>query len=55
MAIKDSTQKSDKKCYNRPRMDRHGYVDEVTRKGGMDVTDVPQGTPVDGDITNVAS
>ena len=44
-----------KRAYIAPRLTNHGDIDEVTQKGGSTTTDVPQGTPVDGDITNVAS
>ena len=50
--IKD---RSRKKPYNRPQLVDHGDIDEVTQKGGHNSTDVPMGTPVDGDIGNVAS
>ena len=50
--IKD---RSGKKPYNRPQLVDHGDIDEVTQKTGHSVTDVPIGTPVDGDIGNVAS
>lgn len=50
--IKD---RSSKKKYNAPELTSHGDIDEVTQKGGETTTDVPIGTPVDGDISNVAS
>ena len=46
---------SRRKVYARPRLINHGDVNEITRQGGHSRTDVPQGTPTDGDITNVAS
>ena len=46
---------SSKKKYSVPELTCHGDIDEVTQKGGSTVTDVPEGTPVDGDIGNVAS
>ena len=49
--IKD---RSSKKPYNRPQLIDHGDIDEVTQKTGHSLTDVPIGTPVDGDIGNVA-
>jgi len=48
-------ERSGKKCYASPRLVSHGDVDKITEQGGHSVTDVPQGTPVDGDITNVAT
>ena len=50
--IKDQ---SSKKRYSAPELTCHGDIDEVTQKGGETTTDVPIGTPVDGDISNVAS
>ena len=46
---------SSKKKYSAPELTCHGDIDEVTQKGGSTTTDVPIGTPVDGDIGNVAS
>ena len=45
----------DKKGYIAPQLVRHGDVDEITKKGGADFVDMPIGTPVDGDISNVVS
>ena len=44
-----------KKVYSSPLLVIHGDLRKITRKGGRDFTDVPEGTPVDDDITNVAS
>ena len=46
---------SSKKRYSKPQLIRHGDVEEITRSGGFDFVDVPMGTPVDGDISNVVS
>ena len=47
--------RSPKKKYVVPELTDHGDIGEVTQKGGSTTTDVPMGTPVDGDIGNVAS
>ena len=44
-----------KKRYIIPRLVSHGDVGEKTLRGGADNTDVPIGTPVDGNIGNAAS
>ena len=47
--------RSTKMSYSKPQLNRHGDVDEITKKSGFDFVDMPIGTPVDGDVTNVAS
>ena len=47
--------RSGKKRYASPRLVSHGDVDKITQQGGHSFTDVPQGTPVNGDISNVAT
>ena len=53
--IDPTKRKRNKKGYSSPELTKSGNIDEVTQKGGSTTTDVPQGTPVDGDISNVAS
>lgn len=48
-------ERSNKKPYVSPRLVDQGNIDDLTRRGGSSVTDVPIGTPVDDDISNVAS
>ena len=50
--IKDQ---SKKKRYSAPKLVLHGDVDELTKRGGSSMTDMPIGTPIDDDISNVAS
>ena len=40
-----------KKQYGAPTLKCLGDIVELTQKAGQDRTDVPQGTPVDGDIS----
>ncbi|QJQ94019.1 MULTISPECIES: hypothetical protein [Halomonadaceae] len=43
-----------KMAFEQPRIERVGTVGEITLQGGaIQVTDVPQGTPVDGNLDNV--
>ncbi len=44
-----------KKRYTSPRLVSRGDIDDLTRRGGSSVTDVPIGTTLNDDITNVAS
>jgi hypothetical protein len=46
---------SGKKRYTTPRLVDHGDVAELTRHGGSTFVDAPIGTPVNGNIANVAS
>lgn len=46
---------SEKKPYTAPQLTVYGKVEELTQQGGYETIDVPQGTPVNNDITNVAS
>ena len=47
--------RSNKRRYTKPQLNRHGDVDEITKKGGSTFVDVPIGDPVDDDISNIAS
>jgi len=42
-----------KKTYEEPKLEAHGSVEELTQSGGGNFTDVPSGTPVNGNINNV--
>ena len=54
--VKNQTSASKaKKRYTKPLLLSHGDVDSVTQRGGESFVDMPIGTPVDGDIANVAS
>ena len=43
----------EKKNYNVPALTIHGDVETITQSGGGTQTDVPEGTPVNGDANNV--
>jgi hypothetical protein len=43
----------EKKPYTTPQLTVYGKVDELTQQGGGAFVDVPQGTPVNGNINNV--
>ncbi|MBF2017500.1 MAG: hypothetical protein IGS23_20285 [Rivularia sp. T60_A2020_040] len=45
-----------KKAYAAPSLIVHGTVVTITQQGGPPVrVDVPQGTPINGDINNIVS
>jgi hypothetical protein len=46
---------SEKKRYTTPQLSAYGKLEEITQQGGYTSTDVPAGTPVNGNIGNVAS
>ena len=39
-----------KKVWETPKLTVHGSVEDLTQQGGGFFTDVPAGTPVNGDI-----
>ena len=43
----------DKKGWKTPTLTVHGSVEDLTQQGGGLFTDVPNGTPINGDINNV--
>lgn len=45
----------EKKPYTTPQLIVHGRVEELTQQGGASSVDMPIGTPVNGNISNVAS
>jgi hypothetical protein len=45
--------KLEKKSYEAPKLEVHGTVTELTQSGGGNQTDVPVGTPVNGNVNNV--
>lgn len=44
-----------KKNYSAPQLTQHGLFSSLTLQGGSQSVDAPIGTPVNNDITNVAS
>ena len=38
-----------KRPYSTPLLTNHGDIDEITLKGGSNLTDIPMGTPVGTD------
>ena len=45
--------KTEKKTYVAPELITNGTVEELTLAGGGNFTDVPVGTPVNGNVNNV--
>ena len=47
------TQQNIKQTWKKPTITEYGSVEKITQQGGGNFTDVPSGTPINGNINNV--